>query len=330
MLLGYANLKSHIFEEYQLPPTIQHNREEIQGVLAINKPKHISLPFVFESPHSGRNYPTDFKTQCSEHSLKFQEDPYIDQIFAKVCSHGAVLLEALFPRNYIDVNRRQREVDPLVCREEDRASLDYIVTAKTRAGAGLIPHYGGEHGDEFINENLSSGDIEKRIRDYYIPYHNTLEKLIENTINQFGVCFHVSCHAMRGKGYAYTPDMGLDRSDFALGNQHGISCPDSILKIFSQAIEKKNYSVAANTPYSGYELLQRHAAPENNIYSIQIEVNRALYEDPNTLIIDFNKVSHLAIDIYEIINEIKMVLSHKYFPQKPSLLERIKKYIPER
>ena len=43
------------------------------------------------------------------------------------------------------------------------------------------------------------------------------------------------------------------------------------------------YSVAYNHPYKGVELVRRYGNPASQRHSIQLEINRRLYMDENTL-----------------------------------------------
>jgi N-formylglutamate amidohydrolase len=68
-------------------------------------PKRSKPPFVIDSPHSGTIYPDDFRHDCARGDLEKAEDRYVDALFlpAAAACHIPVV-QALFPRTYIDVN----------------------------------------------------------------------------------------------------------------------------------------------------------------------------------------------------------------------------------
>ena len=70
------------------------------------------IPLVIDSPHSGREYPSDFGHACAREALERAEDNEVDALFDSAPVHGAPLLCALFPRTYIDVNRAETDIDP--------------------------------------------------------------------------------------------------------------------------------------------------------------------------------------------------------------------------
>ena len=80
----------------------------------VRLPHEQTVPFVFNSPHSGRYYPTDFlaATSLDKHEIRRSEDLLVDQLFAPVVRLGAPLISAVYPRAYLDVNREPYELDP--------------------------------------------------------------------------------------------------------------------------------------------------------------------------------------------------------------------------
>src|SRR5262245_20448439 len=69
------------------------------------------VPLVLDSPHSGVDYPEDFRCVAPLEILRTAEDTHIDDVFSAGPSRGATLIAALFPRSYIDVNRDVLDID---------------------------------------------------------------------------------------------------------------------------------------------------------------------------------------------------------------------------
>src|ERR1700753_476567 len=78
---------------------------EIPGVLWRRDPRAAEVPLVFDSPHSGSEYPEDFRFCCSLDVLRTAEDAYVDELYAAAPELGAILIGAVFPRSYLDPNR---------------------------------------------------------------------------------------------------------------------------------------------------------------------------------------------------------------------------------
>jgi N-formylglutamate deformylase len=64
------------------------------------RPARQTIPIVFASPHSGRNYPDELlaASRLDGLSLRRSEDSFVDELFAASPEHGAPLLAATFPR----------------------------------------------------------------------------------------------------------------------------------------------------------------------------------------------------------------------------------------
>src|SRR5690606_39955299 len=73
-----------------------------------------TIPFVFNSPHSGRHYPPRFlaMSRLDSLSIRRSEDCYVDRLFFGAVDLGSVFLCANCPRDYLEANREPRELDP--------------------------------------------------------------------------------------------------------------------------------------------------------------------------------------------------------------------------
>ena len=62
----------------------------------LHQPAEQRVPFVFNSPHSGRQYPTSLMAASglSAMDIRRSEDLFVDQLFAGVVNLGAPLLTA--------------------------------------------------------------------------------------------------------------------------------------------------------------------------------------------------------------------------------------------
>ncbi len=88
---------------------------------------------------------------------------------------------------------------------------------------------------------------------------------------------------MPAVGDANADDPGRARADFVLGDRDGTTCAPAFTRIVASVLEDIGYSVAINDPYKGVEIVRRHGRPAENRHSLQVEVNRRLYMDEETL-----------------------------------------------
>lgn len=246
----------------------------------------LSLPLVFDSPHSGRQYPPDFDYACDETLLRRGEDNHLDELFDFAPSLGIPLLCAEFPRTYIDVNRAPDDIEDEIL--ADCWPLERNPTDRALSGIGLIRRY-IRPGIHLYGRKLDAAEIQARIDKYYTPYHHALESLIaEARQNGQGQVWHLNLHSMPSLG-AIAPFPRLGRRsnsgqpDFVLGDRNGTTCPPDFSHAVRDHLKSLGYTVTINAPYKGVELVRKFGNPLTGHYSLQIEINKGLYWDERRL-----------------------------------------------
>ena len=246
----------------------------------VTRPHALAAPVVYDSPHSGADFPADFGNALEERLLRGYADALVDELYAHVPSQGSPLLRALFPRTYIDVNRALSDLDPAMI----DGNWPYPIgpPEKSRAGVGLIWKRVRDHG-HIYDRLLGVDEVMNRIDRYWRPYHEELARLIDEAHGQFGTVYHVNCHSMTACGAETTPDGPTERPDFVLGDRNGQCCDAAFTLFVQECLAAMGYSVAVNAPYPGVELVRRYSEPASGRHSLQIEINRKLYLDEKTL-----------------------------------------------
>lgn len=255
------------------------SKQLMREVLEVLGPQEAKVPLIFDSPHSGTKYPTDFNFQLPKENLRFAEDTHVQEIFEHASEVGAQLLHALFPRSYIDPNRSIKDIDPEML--EGTWPFEVETSEKARIGIGLIWNHVRSKG-AIYERKLSVDEVQYRIDHYWKPYHQSLQNQIESTYEKFGFLLHVNLHSMRNKSLSSDPDRGAERPDVVLGNQNNLTCSESLTKQVANLLENLGYEVAVNFPYSGQILISKYSDASINKNSIQIEINRRLYMNENT------------------------------------------------
>lgn len=256
-------------------------RETLQEMtVRRHDPAATAAPVVFDSPHSGTVYPPDFRPAVPLQLLRGGEDRFVDELVADAPRHGAVLIEARFARTYIDPNRTLVDLDTDLLDAPWPGPVS--PSEHTERGVGLIFR---AIGDEvaIYDRRLSVAEVQRRIDLCWRPYHEALDAALEEAYRRWVAVWHVNCHSMTAIGNALSPDPGRKRPDFVLGDRDGTSCEPAFTAFVGETLEEMGYSVAVNDPYQGAELVLRHGRPAQRRHSLQIEINRGLYMDPDTL-----------------------------------------------
>ena len=238
------------------------------------------VPFVFNSPHSGRHYPDRFlaMAKLDRPAIRRSEDCYVDELFGAAVALGAPMLAANFPRAYLDVNREPWELDPRMFAEPVPPYCN-IRSARVAGGLGTIPRLVGE-GLDIYAARLPLSEAFGRIETVYKPYHDTLKKLIAGTHTRFGFAVLIDCHSMPAS--VRTGDQGM-RPDFIVGDRFGTSASAALTQCAISLLTGMGYSVAYNKPYAGGFITEHYGRTARNLHALQIEVNRGLYMNERTL-----------------------------------------------
>jgi len=250
------------------------------GIFVRHSPRTTAVPVVFDSPHSGAEYPADFDYSCPFKLLRHAEDAHVDALFGAAPAAGATLIAALFPRSYIDVNRGIEDIDPQLIDQPWPGPVS--ASDKTRVGMGLVRRV-CKPGLAMYERRLSVAEVRHRIEHYYQPYHQAVASALGDAHAAFGTVWHVNCHSMPSSGGARGPANSWERADFVLGDRDGTTCAIGFRRMIQGTLERMGYDVRINDPYKGVELVRRFGHPRKGWHSIQIEVNRRLYMNEETL-----------------------------------------------
>lgn len=250
------------------------------NVVRRHDPQAPAIPLVLDSPHSGTDYPADFDHSVPRAMVRQAEDTHVAELYRAAPAHGATLVEALFPRAYIDPNRHVSDIDAALL---DGAWPGTVTASrKTDLGIGLVWRL-AEGGTPMYGRKLSVAEVQRRIEKYYEPYHSAVTRALDERFAAFGAVWHVNCHSMPAVGGVMSDDPGRARADFVLGDRDGTTCERAFTEFVADALRAAGYTVAINDPYKGVELVRRHGRPDRRRHSLQIEVNRRLYMDEATL-----------------------------------------------
>jgi N-formylglutamate amidohydrolase len=243
-------------------------------------PSAQAMPLVFNSPHSGHDYPSAFlaSSRLDERSIRRSEDSFVDELFEPAVALGAPLLRANFPRAWLDVNREPYELDPKMF-AGNLPTYANVRSVRVAGGLGTIARIVSES-EEIYAQPLSIEEGLARIDAVYKPYHHALRDLLLGTHATFGVAVLLDCHSMPS-----TVRGGVSRlrPDIVLGDRYGTSCAGELTDLAAQSLTRLGYSVSRNKPYAGGFITEHYGQPGRGVHAMQIEVNRCLYMDERTL-----------------------------------------------
>ncbi len=240
-------------------------------------PRAWTAPAVFNSPHSGKQYPADLlrMTRLSAETLRKSEDCFIDELFMACVDGGAPLLRAHVPRAYIDLNREAYEFDPRMFECELPGFMN-TTSPRVAGGLGTIPRLVAE-GEEIYRERLSLNDAMQRVETIYRPYHRTLNTLLHEVLANTGSVLLLDCHSMPSNATSYLSPHHRVGVDVVIGDRYGASCPEEITSFLEDLLRAQGLRVTRNKPYAGGFITKNYGSPLLGRNALQVEINRSLY-----------------------------------------------------
>ncbi len=252
----------------------------MSDIYTLKTPKNPHSCVVFNSPHSGSDYPADFlaSSELDSLAIRSSEDAFVNELFMDAPKHGAHLLSAHAPRAFIDLNRDANELDPAIVRGAKRTPAN----PRIAAGLGVIPRIVG-NGRVIRTGKISMIEAQNRIANYHAPYHNCLRNLVDLQRDVHGMAVLIDCHSMPQKSLDSAPLVRGKKPDIILGDRFGASCDRWIMDSATQIFATAGFVVARNAPFSGGYITQHYGRPSKGVHAFQIEINRALYMDESRI-----------------------------------------------
>jgi N-formylglutamate amidohydrolase len=243
----------------------------------ITEPTGHHVPLVLDSPHSGSDYPEDFRFAVPLEALRNAEDSYVDELYAAAPAVGATLVAARFPRSYIDPNRSLLDIDASLL--DGAWPGPAIPSRKTELGIGLIWRI-LDSGEPIYGRKLTVEEVRNRIVRYHQPYQKAVKEALDQAHAHFGAVWHLNCHSMPALSSRISEEgPGKPRADFVLGDRDGTTCEPEFTALVAESLRGMGYDVKVNDPYKGVELVRAFSDPKAGRHSLQVEVNRRLYMD---------------------------------------------------
>ena len=246
----------------------------------ILKPEGPLSCVVFASPHSGRDYRSDFlrRSVLNQRLIRSSEDAFVDQLFDCAPEYGAPLLLARAPRAYLDLNRARAELDPALIEGIPRQGHN----PRVASGLGVIPRVVA-NGRAIYRGKISQNEAEQRIEEIWVPYHAALQGLLDTAFDRHGQAVLIDCHSMPHEAIDGVARAGMTRPDVVLGDRFGAAASGDVVDRVEAAFVAQGFNVTRNTPFAGAYVAQTYGRPSSGQHAVQVELDRALYMDERTV-----------------------------------------------
>lgn len=240
----------------------------------LTQPRATEAPVIVEVPHAGLEVDAEALATLVAPALAIGRDAdlYVDELYADAPDLGATLLTARMSRYVCDLNRSEQDVD-----------RDTVLGATGRSSPHGLIWRSTTDNRAAIARPLPKSEFERRLQAYYRPYHDKLDELVRERLDRYGFVILISGHSMPSRGRDGHDDPGRERADVVPGTRQRSTAAAAVIDATEDVARRFHFGLAHDDPYRGGHTTVRYGRPAAGIHAIQIELNRRLYMDEQTL-----------------------------------------------
>ena len=237
----------------------------MKEVFRVVLPKNSEVPILLSVPHCGTNFPKDIADQYKPALIDAPDDTdwFADQLYDFAADMGMTMIAARYSRWVIDLNR-----DP---QSKPLYTDGRIIT-------GLCPT------TNFIDEpiyrdnrnEIEPAEIQRRIGQYFNPYHNKIQELLTDLKSRHGKVLLWDCHSIRQLVSTIQKEKF---PDLILGDVDGTSASPGLIETVLGVLDHSTYSVRHNHPFKGGYITRHFGKPAEHQHALQLEMTKVNYMD---------------------------------------------------
>ena len=218
-------------------------------------------PLLISVPHAGREVPDEIRERLNSHALTLPDtDWYVDRLWSWATEVGAGLQIAQYSRYVVDLNRPA----------DDRPLYDTATT-------GLVPETDFEGRSLYrTGEEPDRAEMADRVQRYWRPYHDALERTLDEMVGRFGHAVLLDAHSIRSR----VPRLFDGRlPDLNLGTHDGRSADASLGEDAWQSLDDDELTRVRDGRFKGGHITRHYGRPEHHRHALQLEVAQRAYMD---------------------------------------------------
>jgi N-formylglutamate deformylase len=227
------------------------------------RPEENLVPILLSVPHCGIEFPSELKSQYNQDLIQSPDDTdwFVHQLYDFASAMGITMIHAVYSRWVIDLNR-----DP---QSKPLYTDGRIITALCPTTTFF--------GDPIYNDSrqlVADDDVARRVSNYYTPYHQKIQQLLDELKQQFGKVLLWDCHSIR----QVVPTIHTEKfPDLILGDADGTSASPGLIEAAIKNLERGGYSFSHNHPFKGGYITRYFGKPSLNQHALQLEMTKVNY-----------------------------------------------------
>jgi N-formylglutamate deformylase len=231
----------------------------------IHPPRAAEVPILVSVPHCATFFPEELKSDFRDERMNDPDDTdwFVHKLYDFAPEMGMTMIHATCSRWVIDLNR-DPESKPLY-------SDGRLIT-------GLCPTttFKGELLYKDDRTEVESEEVQRRLREYFNPYHEAISLLLEEKKQKFGKVLLWDCHSIRQEVQSIYPSKF---PDLILGDNDGFAAGTFLTEIASKSLINGGYSFENNFLFKGGYITRHYGKPSAHQHALQLEMTKVNYMD---------------------------------------------------
>lgn len=222
-------------------------------------------PLLVSVPHDGRNIPADIARQMTPEALSIPDtDWHVARLYEFCAELNANMIIATHSRYVVDLNRSATDA----ALYEGQVSTG-LCPVKTFSGAPVY-RYG---------EGVSAAEKEQRVVSYWQPYHEQLQRRLQQIKERFGYALLWDAHSIPSQVPSLFPG---ELPVLNLGTNNGRSCPEYLRDAVAAVATSSSCSAVIDGRFRGGFITRHYGRIEEKQFAIQLELAQRSYMDEDT------------------------------------------------
>lgn len=248
--------------------------------------KEYSSPVIVSIPHNGQFIPHDIlETMLPTAALSKDTDWYLSQLYRFLDEIKVTSISANYSRYVIDLNRDS--AGKALYKNADNTELCPTSTFH------LEPLYEEDEDPDIL-------EVKQRTELYWKPYHQELVKQVAKAKDEFGYAIVLEAHSIAQEVPRFF-DGKLP--DFNFGTNDGATVSGKLAELLD-SFDTGDYSKVINGRFKGGFITRNYAKPEDNVFTIQLELSQATYMHSDKLELDLNNAQKVIAVIKRLLLEL--------------------------
>ncbi len=185
------------------------------------------FPVVIDLPHSGVFVPSDIRSRLLDNVCLSNTDWFLPELYDFLPAMGCTTIINHLSRYVVDVNRP-------------------IGGARSGDYRNTVVYQENTQGSPLYSPPLNEKEINQRVIQYYQPYHQALEKLLQDKLQVYPSVLLLDLHSF------FLDFVEGGRQDVYLSNRCGVTSSEQTLQELRKGFTAQGYSVINNAIMGGH------------------------------------------------------------------------------